>query len=176
MQSIPISSRTQLLYETLVSKSPSILKFIPYKSFESNILQEAVCKSDSYDEEFADKIVQYISTQNLPLFMQKEKVFPKTMQYIIDNVTEDNIKEFIESHSDIISKKFKHYIINSNDDYLQSIDYVPFSYFDNIDAIANEKVNSNSCDELLMTAISNNKNISEKSETKHLIKWLMFFQ
>ena len=150
----------KLVYNIILTENEKeyILKNIK----KSNILQEAVCKSDSYDEEFADKIVQYISTQNLPLFMQKEKVFPKTMQYIIDNVTEDNIKEFIESHSDIISKKFKHYIINSNDDYLQSIDYVPFSYFDNIDAIANEKVNSNSCDELLMTAISNNKNISAK--------------
>ena len=82
LQSIPISSRTQLLYETLVSKSPSILKFIPYKSFESNILQE------EYDKWFENLILQCIDKTNdlksLRDFIPQDKINEKVWNKFLD--------------------------------------------------------------------------------------------
>lgn len=54
LKSIPESSRTQLLYETLVAKSPLFLRDIPLESFLPNIPQE------EYDKWFEDLISQCI--------------------------------------------------------------------------------------------------------------------
>ena len=55
LEHIPENCRTQLLYETLVTKSSKVLKSIPLKSFVSNISQE------EYDKWFENLISQSIA-------------------------------------------------------------------------------------------------------------------
>lgn len=89
LKSIPESSRTQQLYETLVSKSPRILSDIPLELFVPNISQE------EYDKWFENLISQSIANaqdmNTLYYSIPREKINERIWNEFLDKCIAENI-------------------------------------------------------------------------------------
>ena len=92
LKSIPESSRTQLLYETLVAKSPLVLIDIPLQSFMPNISQE------EYDKWFENLILQSIARvqdiddiQYLTNYIPRKKINERIWNELLDKCETENI-------------------------------------------------------------------------------------
>ena len=92
LKSIPESSRTQLLYETLVAKTPYILSDVPLETFLPNISQE------EYDRWFENLISQSIANianvQDMAALydsIPREKINERIWNEFLDKCIEKNI-------------------------------------------------------------------------------------
>ena len=93
LKSIPDSSKTRILYEAIVDKTPYVLREIPFESFLSNITQ------DEYDRWFEDLISQSIKKYNdiellrmcIPISKINERIWNEFLDKCIElGVSRDN--------------------------------------------------------------------------------------
>ena len=91
LELIPESSRTQRLYETLVSKSLKILKDIPLQSFIPNVSQE---EYDKWFENLISKTIKSITSKEdmlqLCYSIPKEKINERIWNELLDNCIQNN--------------------------------------------------------------------------------------
>lgn len=89
LKSIPESSRTQQLYETLVSKSPRILSDIPLETFVPNISQE---EYDKWFENLISQSIANVQDMNILYYsIPREKINERIWNEFLDECIAKNI-------------------------------------------------------------------------------------